>query len=76
MVAASHYYDHPNEQLFPGDGPYGSSFTDWFTWLKGQKLRTYFNDVRPASPLPNDNLNDAYSKPAVCAAPVPGGGSG
>jgi hypothetical protein len=39
-----HYYDHPNEQLFPGDGPYGSSFTEWFDWLKSRKLRTYFND--------------------------------
>ena len=39
-----HYYDHPNEQLFPGNGPYGSSFTDWFEWLKSHKLRTYFND--------------------------------
>eukprot|EP01050_Picozoa_sp_SAG11_P010128 SAG11_NODE_998_length_6237_cov_22.378299_4_plen_957_part_00 len=39
-----HYYDHPNEQLFPGDGPYGSSFTEWFNWLKSKKLRTYFND--------------------------------
>lgn len=39
-----HYYDHPNSNLYPGDGPYGSSFTDWFDWLKGQKLRTYFND--------------------------------
>ena len=25
-----HYYDHPNSELFPGDGPYGSSFTEWF----------------------------------------------
>eukprot|EP01043_Picozoa_sp_COSAG02_P030611 COSAG02_NODE_1962_length_10253_cov_6.942294_11_plen_440_part_00 len=39
-----HYYDHPNEQLFPGNGPYGSSFTEWFDWLKSHKLRTYFND--------------------------------
>ena len=39
-----HYYDHPNSALFPGDGPYGSSFTEWFDWLKTQKLRTYFND--------------------------------
>jgi hypothetical protein len=39
-----HYYDHPNSNLYPGDGPYGSSFTEWFDWLKGQKLRTYFND--------------------------------
>ena len=39
-----HYYDHPNSNLFPGDGPYGSSFTEWFDWLKSQKLRTYFND--------------------------------
>ena len=27
-----------------GDGPYGSSFTEWFDWIKSQKLRTYFND--------------------------------
>ena len=39
-----HYYDHPNSNLFPGDGAYGSSFTEWFDWLKSQKLRTYFND--------------------------------
>lgn len=39
-----HYYDHPNSALFPGDGLYGSSFTEWFAWLRSQKLRTYFND--------------------------------
>ena len=39
-----HYYDHPNENLFPGDGPYGSGFTEWFDWLKSRNLRTYFND--------------------------------
>ena len=43
------YYDHPNSALFPGDGPYGSSFTEWFAWLKSKKLRTYFN----VSPTPN-----------------------
>ena len=39
-----HYYDHPNSNLFPGDGPFGDSFTEWFAFLKGKKLRTYFND--------------------------------
>ena len=39
-----HYYDHPNERLFPGDGPYGSGFSEWFFWLESHKLRTYFND--------------------------------
>jgi hypothetical protein len=39
-----HFYDHPNSVRFPGDGPYGSSYTQWFDWLKTQKLRTYFND--------------------------------
>ena len=26
-----HYYDHPNSDLYPGDGPYGSSFTEWYS---------------------------------------------
>jgi hypothetical protein len=32
-----HYYDHPATQLFP-------NFTEWFGYLKGRGLRTYFND--------------------------------
>lgn len=31
------YYNHPNTNLFP-------NFTEWFSYLKGEKLRTYFND--------------------------------
>ena len=31
------YYDHPNTTLFP-------NFTEWFTFLKSKRLRTYFND--------------------------------
>ena len=31
------YYDHPNTQLF-------ANFTEWFEFLRAQKLRTYFND--------------------------------
>ena len=32
-----HYYNHPNTALF-------SDFDEWFAFLKGKKLRTYFND--------------------------------
>lgn len=42
--SVDHYYDHPNTMLFPGDGVYGSSFTEWFSFLKQKRLRTYFND--------------------------------
>ncbi|KAL1527745.1 hypothetical protein AB1Y20_009130 [Prymnesium parvum] len=31
------YYDHPNTLLFP-------DFDEWFSFLKSQRLRTYFND--------------------------------
>jgi len=31
------YYDHPATQLFP-------NFTEWFAYLRQEKLRTYFND--------------------------------
>ena len=32
-----HFYDHPATQLFP-------NFTEWFGFLKGKGLKTYFND--------------------------------
>ena len=31
------YYNHPNTNLFP-------DFSEWFSYLKGEKLQTYFND--------------------------------
>ena len=53
-----HYYDHPNERLFPGDGPYGSGFSEWFSWLESHKLRTYFNDreLQLATPVASDEI--------------------
>ena len=60
-----HYYDHPNEVLFPGDGPYGSGFTEWFDWLKSRKLRTYFNDH--PFPVASRNGGGLQTSPAEVA---------
>ena len=43
----SHFYNSPNLDLLPGlanpdSEPAGKN--EWFSWLKSQKLRTYFND--------------------------------
>ena len=44
----NHYYDHPNVDLFPD---FANNGTGWFDFLKGQGLRTYFND----HPFPADH---------------------
>eukprot|EP01052_Picozoa_sp_SAG31_P025602 SAG31_NODE_2253_length_6075_cov_2.406459_2_plen_859_part_00 len=57
-----HYYDHPNEVLFPGTGPYGSSFSEWFDWLRSRNLRTYFNDH--PFPVASRNAGGLQTSPA------------
>ena len=42
------YYNSPNTELFPD---LAIPSTAWFDWIKGQGLRTYFND----HPNPADN---------------------
>ena len=64
-----HYYDHPNERLFPGDGPYGSGFSEWFSWLESHKLRTYFND-REHQQRPSPSVR-ARRKPMNLRKPFP-----
>jgi len=43
-----HFYNYPNTDLIPG---LASEAPEWFTWLKEQGLKTYFND----HPFPVDN---------------------
>ena len=40
----SHFYDHQNYDLLPGLNTSADGVTEWFDYIKKQKLRTYFND--------------------------------
>ena len=47
-TSQDHYYDFPDCTRFPD---FCGAGTGWFDWLKGQGLRTYFND----HPFPKAN---------------------
>jgi hypothetical protein len=43
-LCADHFYNAPNTTLFSGLGGGNSTAAEWFDWLHGQGLKTYFND--------------------------------
>lgn len=62
------YYNHPNTNLFP-------NFTEWFQFLRDEKLRTYFN-VSHSRRAPDRASRQSLGSPRGPAGPsVPGGQS-
>ena len=59
-TSQDHYYDFPDCTRFPD---FCGAGTGWFDWLKGQGLRTYFND----HPFPTNNGTAMQTSPAEVA---------
>ena len=55
-TSQDHYYDFPDCTRFPD---FCGAGTGWFDWLKGQGLRTYFND----HPFPTNNGTAMQTSP-------------